>query len=596
MSHVEQQQPDPEQNEIEAANIQAACADDSFNATTTGETLDLIPESSPPRNKQRSISRPSTPSSNSSNAASCPSSRYSPASSSGSRTPPSASSYEPLSTPSSSELRQRRRQREVPPVPLPALFHDASSCIDDRTSVRVRSIGDDCRDNNKKNSDQFPDQQYQLRHLLQQNFGKYQHKEKDDDDECVGVRSCDSSLASSQHLQHCSDDSNFSNMEGQHEQEHTQEHEIVINPKSIKGTIESASFHLHGQTGGRVKSDLKNAAVIDAYALRNIMMDTDESSMSDALEDRLETNIRIDLENGVNVISNRGGRSNNKSNLTIDNGHHDDLWSTGIAAAVVMGTTARYHKTFFMFPHGRKVILPIIVGTVALCLSIVTLKSCRFLTVLPEENSQVFELGPWSYLSPGTVYDGEVCLPYPSDVEVDTPFMVARMASVLATCLGGGLLLLTTTMMCIPYGKSSISLLGLGYILSGVLQALTMVHYQTDNCKGGGYFRGLQCKPNQDLVFCLAASVLYLACGWVLYMLQKFIVAPPGHSASQIYTCSAKSKSSDDSKGLLRTVEKSWTKIPSGETLVATVLVERRMGSDGKIKTVHSIQTELVDQ
>ena len=79
-------------------------------------------------------------------------------------------------------------------------------------------------------------------------------------------------------------------------------------------------------------------------------------------------------------------------------------------------------------------------------------------------------------------------------------------------------------------------------------------------------------------------------------MLQKFVVAPPGRSASQIYTCSAKSKSSDESKGMLRTVEKSWTKIPSGETLVATVLVERRMGSSGKIKTVHSIQTQLIEQ
>eukprot|EP00984_Skeletonema_dohrnii_P002424 scaffold835_cov72-Skeletonema_dohrnii-CCMP3373.AAC.1 len=334
MSHEKQKQPDPEQNEIETE--QAACADDSSNATTTGETLDLIPESSPSRKKQRSSSRPSTPSSDSSSAASCPSSRYSPASSSGSRTPPSASSYEPLSTPSSSELRQRRRQREVPPVPLPTLFHGAGSCMDNRTFFR--SIGDDNRDNNKKNSEQYPDQQHRLRHLLQQNFGKYQHKEKDDDDVCVGVRSCDSSLASSQHLQHCSDDSNFSNMEGQHH--YTQEHEIVINPKSIKGTIESASFHLHGQTGGRVKSDLKNAAVMDGYALRNIMMDTDESSMSDTLEDRFETNIRIDLENGVNVISNRGGRNNKKSNLMIDNGHHDDLWSTGIAAAVVMGTAA----------------------------------------------------------------------------------------------------------------------------------------------------------------------------------------------------------------------------------------------------------------
>lgn len=468
----------------------------------------------------------------------------------------------------------------MPPVPLPTLFNDAT-------------------ESDGNHNEQHHEQQHRLRHLLQQNFGKYQHKEKDDDDVCVGVRTCESSLASSHQtlLDHGSD-VHYSNMELQQDQQHEQEHEIIINPKSIQGTIEAASFHLHGQTGGRVKStnpEFKNAAVMNGYALRNVMMmDTDEASsmMIDGVEEEVfETNVRIDLEKGTNVISSRGGHTNNNNN-----DHHEDLWSTGIAAAVVMGTAARYHKTLFMFPHGRKVVLPIVIGMVALCLSIVTLRSCRFLTVLPEEHGQVFELGIWSYLSPGTVYDGEVCLPYPSDMEVDTPFMVARMVSVLATCLGGGLLLLTITMMCIPYGESSISLLGLGYFLAGILQALSMIYYLTNNCKGGGYFRGLQCKPNQDLVFCLAASVLYFACGWVLHMLQKFIVLPPGQSASQIYTCSAKSKSSDERKGILRTVEKSWTKIPSGETLVATVLVERRMGSGGKIKTVHSISTEIIDQ
>eukprot|EP00986_Skeletonema_menzelii_P001112 scaffold304_cov80-Skeletonema_menzelii.AAC.6 len=587
--HVGQQQPDPEQNT--ADDQQTA---DSFNVTTSEPAAVLLPESSPPRIIRRSRS-PSTPSSHSTGAASYTSSRYSPTSSA-SRTPTSASSYEPLSHPSSSssELRQRRKQRVAPPVPLPKLFHDAGSSVENRTSIR---IGDDYSENNNSNEQNNQGQKHRLRHILQQHFGSHQHKEKDDDDICVGFRSCDSSIASSHYLQHSSD-IDYNNMELQHEHEHNYEHEIVINPKSIEGTIESASFHLHGQTGGRVKSsnpELKNAAVMDGYALQNMMTDTDDSSMS---EETCETNVRIDLENGMNVISSRGGRnssSNNNKNLIIDDIQHEDLWSTGIAAAVVMGTASRYHKTFFMFPHGRKVIVPIILGTVALCLSIVTLKSCRFLTVLPEENSQVFELGPWSYLSPGTVYDGEVCLPYPSDMEVDTPFMVARMVSVLATCLGGGLLLLTTTMMCIPYNESSISLLGLGYILAGTLQALTMVFYQTNNCKGVGYFRGLQCKPNQDLVFCLAACVLYLACGWVLYMLQKFVIVPPGRSASQVYTCSAKSKSSDERKGILRTVEKSWTKIPSGETLVATVLVERRIGSGGKIKTVHSIQTELID-
>jgi hypothetical protein len=583
MSHIGPQQ-QSEQSEVVVETdeqVDPTAYADSFHETT--ESAALLPESSPPQNKTRS-NRPSTPSSTS-HAASRTSSRYSPASSASRSpsthssqspvsmrlTPPSALSYEPLSPPSSSEMRQRRRKLESPPIPFPTINHTASS-TDNTTS------SDNYSDNNDDKvfvmarlaaSEQYQHQQDRLRHLFQQ------HQNGEDD---VSSRA--------------------NNMEQQREHEH--EHEIVIHPKSVEGTIESASFHLHGQTGGRVKSttpELKNAAVMDGYVLRNVM-DTNESLMSDIiLEDTFETNnIKIDLENGVNVISNRGGRNNNKNNLMmIDDDHHEDLWSTGIAAAVVMGTASRYHKSFCMFPHGRKVILPIIIGTLALCLSIVTLKSCRFLTVLLRSD-QVFQLGPWSYLSPGEVYNGEVCLSYPSAMEFDTPFMVARMVSVLATCLGGGLLLLTTTMVCIPYGKPSISLLGLGYIFAGILQALTMVYYQTNNCKGKGYFGGLQCKPNQDLVFCLAASVLYLACGWILYMLQKLVVPPPGHSASQIYTCSAKSNSSDERKGILRTVEKSWTKIPSGQTLVATVLVERRKGSDGKIKTVHSIQTELIDE
>ena len=174
------------------------------------------------------------------------------------------------------------------------------------------------------------------------------------------------------------------------------------------------------------------------------------------------------------------------------------------------------------------------------------------------------------------------------------PMMVARMSSLLATCLGAGLLLLTMTMMCIPYGRPQISLLGLGYILSAILQGLTMLYYQTNNCKGSGYFGGTQCEPNQDLVFCLAASLLYLTCGWILYMVQKYVVSPPGHASSQIYTWSAKSKSSNERNGILRTVEKCWTKLESGQTLVATVFVEKRLGQDGKMKTTHSIQTDIV--
>lgn len=579
MAYIGQhRQPESEQNEGETDEVEQTTNVDSFNEMKKSAAL-LLPES-----RFCGSNRPSTPSS-ASHAASHSSSRYSPTSSASRSpstyssesplslrlTPPSALTFEPLPPPSSSAMRQRRKSKlNSQQILFPTINHHTASSTDYTESIDSSDNYSDSNDSNVILARFVANEQYQyqrdrLRHLFQQ----HQHKEDD---------------ASS----------TANNIEQRHG--HEVEHEIAIHPKSVEGTLESASFHLHGQSGGRMKSsnpEVKNAAVMDRYVLRHVI-DTKES-LSEMLEDTLETNIKIDLENGVNVISNRGGRKSSKRHLMIDDDNHEDLWSTGVAAAVVMGTAARYHKTFCMFPHGRKVILPIIIGTLALCLSIVTLKSCRFLTVLLRSN-EVFQLGPWSYSSPGEVYNGEACLSYPSAMEFDTPFMVARMVSALATCLGGGLLLMTTTMMCVPYDKPGIRFLGVGYISAGILQALTMVFYQTNNCKGRGYFGGFQCKPNQDLVLCLAASLLYLACGWIFYMLQNLVVAPPGHSASQIYTCSAKSSSSDERKGILRTVEKSWTKIPSGEILVATVLVERREGSDGKVKTVHSIQTELIDE
>lgn len=549
------------------------------------ERVALLPDDC----KSKKSSRPSTPSSStSSSSASRRSSRYSPAASlsrsppstrstqssssisssslpSIKWTPPSALSYKPLSPPSSSQVRQMRK---LPPMPFPTMNSSASNTTKpDPTEYIIGGHTDIYNDDDNKQvimarlaaKEQYQQQKQRLRQLFQQKV----NLRKPNRDGVV-----DASIRS----------------------QHRNEHEIVIHPESLEGTIESASLHLHGQTGGRKQSpnpDFKNAAVMNGDVLRSIKVD---ERNEDVFEDNnIDTNVRIDsLEKGFNVISGGGGGVNRRS--------HQDFWSTGVAAAIVMGTASRYHKTFFMFPHGRKIILPIIMGMLALSLSIVTLKSCRFMTILPDENNhQVFQLGTWNYLSPGKVYDGgEVCLPYPSTMEIDTPIMVARMASLIASCLGGGLLLLTTTMMCIPYGKPQISLLGLGYILSAILQGLTTMFYLTNNCKGGGYFSGTQCEPNQDLVFCVAASLLYLACGWILYMVQQYIVTPPGHASSQIYTWSAKSKSSNERKGILRTVERAWTKLESGHTLMATVFVEKRIDRDGKMKTTHSVQTDIV--
>ena len=578
---------------------------------TMVERVALLPDdyqkkkSSPPRNKPR----PNHPTTPSSRAASHSSPRFSPTSSvsrslsSGSWTSSaSLPSSEPLSPPSSSS-----NVRKFP-----------TSISNDKDAVACSTIEaiyyhardqDDLTDNSSSSSssnsqiimarlaakEQYHQQKQRLRQLFQHRLNP-----GGDDDSSLGVFSSSEiarSTSSQQVQSRNSSSSNISIYNNNLEQQQHEQHEIVINPKSIEGTLESASFHLHGQIGGRKQidnPDLKNAAMMNGHVLKNVNEREDPRRI--VVDDTFDTNVGIDfLENGVNIISDRGGHNNIKRNST-DGRNHQDFWSTGVAAAVVMGTASRYHKTFCMFPHGRKVILPIIMGILAFSLSIVTLMSCRLMTILPDENNsyQVFQLGPWNYLSPGKIYDGEVCLPYPSDMEVDIPFMIARMSSVLASCLGGGLLLLTMTLMCIPCGRQGIRILGLGYIFSAILQVLTMVHYQTKSCNGSGYFRGIKCEPNQDLVFCLAASVLYLACGWILYMVQKFVVAPPGHAVSQIYTWSAKSKSSNERKGILRTIEKCWTKIPSGDTLVATVFVERRKSRDGKIKTTHTIQTDVL--
>ena len=262
---------------------------------------------------------------------------------------------------------------------------DRIGCNDDDSQVIMARLAA---------KEQYQQQKQRLRQLFQQKLNLRNQQHRDGNDV--------STNASSQQLQY--QYNNRSNTEQQHD-----EHEIVIHPESLEGTLESASFHLHGQTGGRRKSDhpgMTNAAVMNGNVLRN-MKENERNNVNDVFEDNFDTNVRIDsLEQGFHVISSGrgGGCSTNKRNNLINNDcSHQDLWSTGVAAAVVMGTASRYHKAFFMFPHGRKIILPIIMGILALCLSIVTLKSCRLMTILPSENShQVFQLGPWNYLSPVT--------------------------------------------------------------------------------------------------------------------------------------------------------------------------------------------------
>jgi hypothetical protein len=109
---------------------------------------------------------------------------------------------------------------------------------------------------------------------------------------------------------------------------------------------------------------------------------------------------------------------------------------------------------------------------------------------------------------------------------------------------------------------------------------------------GGGYFGGVECTANQDLVFNIAASAMFFATGWLLYIAQGVIANDPGTSSSEVYTWSAVSKCDDPLKGT-RTIEKSWIRIPDGSTLMATVIVERRKGKKG-IKTTHRVKTEIL--
>jgi hypothetical protein len=395
----------------------------------------------------------------------------------------------------------------------------------------------------------------------------------------------------------------------------TIEHEMMIQSNSLVGTTEAAAWHLHGQSGRVAPSENNhfgtNVSVMNSKSMSKMRRDNrspkliDSNSKERSARDQDiecgtfsdETDVLVDIrEYGDTLITSKSVIDPLEGNA------HQDLWSTGVASAIVMGTAARYHKNVFMFPHGRRVLLPLIMALMALALSIFVSRSCRFMSVLPSSSlNQVFQIGPWFYLSTNPQSD-EVCMPYPSDMELDFWFTVSRAMSALAVCFGVGLLLWTATLTCIPYSRSSLSWLGLCFFGASILQLSTSFFYLSDNCKGsvdemgnvigGGYFGGVECTANQDLVFTIAASAMYFATGWLLYIAQGVIANDPGTSSSEVYTWSAVSKYDDPQKGM-RTIEKSWIRIPDGSTLMATVVVERRKGKKG-IKTTHRVKTEIL--
>jgi hypothetical protein len=349
------------------------------------------------------------------------------------------------------------------------------------------------------------------------------------------------------------------------------------------------------------------------------------------------TNLSINvMKNGIAIMSSaattaaraaaRGGTATHSATR-----FQRDAWSTGIAAAVVTGIAARYYKTFFMFPHGRKVLLPIITGALATAFSLITLVSCQFMTISSDtqgnENgggyrirgggtTQFLQVGPWKYLSTNPSYsDGEVCLFYPSHLAMDLPFLVARSTSALAFFSGFTMVLWTSTLMCVPISRGSMNALGVCFALVGILELLTTLIYQSENCgvqsldaiDGDGGLLGVgKCRPNQDLVFCIASSTLYMASGWLLCASHKISSDAVGNTQSslpvsgfapmEVYTWSEEASSSNPNKGILRTVEKCWTKIPEGSTLMATVFVEQRRdaAAGDNLKTTYSIQTEIL--
>ncbi|KAL3794421.1 hypothetical protein HJC23_012958 [Cyclotella cryptica] len=391
----------------------------------------------------------------------------------------------------------------------------------------------------------------------------------------------------------------------------TIEYEMTVHSSSVEGTVEAAAWHLHGQSGGRVAPVSKeenphfgnNVSVTNSKAMSRMKKNHDKAGVrtrdeesacpcdieSGCCEDD-NTNVVVDFLEGKTLICSR----------TLDDNR--DAWSTGVASAVVMGTAARYNKSICMFPHGRRVLLPVIMAMMGLSLSIFTSSSCRFMTIQPISSlSEVFQVGPWFYLSMNE--SQEVCMMYPSNIELDSWFMLARAASGLAVCLGVGLVLWTCTFTCIPYSRQSMNSLGICFFVDSVLQLCTTFFYLSNNCKGGvddignaiggGYFGGISCSANQDLVFCIAASALYFATGWILYIAQGVIANDPGLSSAEVYTWSALAKSTDLENGM-RTVEKSWIRIPDGSTLMATVVVEKTRETSGCIKTTHAIKTEIL--
>ena len=460
--------------------------------------------------------------------------------------------------------------------------------------------------------------------------------------------------------------------------------EMLIHPASVDGTAAAAAWHLHGQTGGReTRVDLNSYHKSDQHEIYSAMNTRDIMNVTrelkhDTADSRGDTSPRRQLKpfdsdsddanivrmkvmkNGITILSSSAAAaagaaaagegvkatySETAENLhkkydgpTKDTQHQRDVWSTGIAAAIVTGTAARYYKTFFMFPHGRQVLLPVITGALATRLSLVTLLSCQFMTILPKTHvnddeegvsdggsggfsglNQVLQVGPWRYLSINTSYsDGEVCLAYPSNLAMDMPFLVARSTSALASFFGCVMVLWTLTLICAPASRGNMNALGLCFTLVGVLEGLTALLYQTQNCKsqsfdmtygtdgGGWHLGGGECRPNQDLVFCIASSILHVATGWMLHVSYKFLSnAGVGDTSSmEVYTWSSEARSSNPKRGILRTVEKCWTKIPDGSTLMATVFVEQRADASGgncgtgsgghKLKTTYSIQTEIL--
>ena len=391
--------------------------------------------------------------------------------------------------------------------------------------------------------------------------------------------------------------------------------EMKIQSSSLEGTTEAAAWHLHGQNGGRVApspSDKNkignNVSVMDSNAMFRMRKNDNNAKLRDNKCDDIEsgqrndkTNVVVDTrEHGDTMIFSKWSTDLHGANGT----QSGDMWSTGVASAIVMGTAARYNKTLFMFPHGRRVLLPLVMAIMGVGLSIFVSRSCRFMSIIPSSSlNDVFQIGPWFYLSSNTQSE-QVCLPYPSDIELDFWFTLARAVSLLAVCLGVGLLLWTCTLTCIPYSRSSLNGLGLCFFVASMLQLATSFFYLSSNCMGkidaesgdvigDGYFGGIECTANQDLVFCIAASALYFATGWLLYIAQGVIANDPGASSSEVYTWSALAKFDDVEEGI-RTIEKSWIRIPDGSTLMATVIVERKKRKRGGVKTTHKVKTEIL--